>query len=42
MERGEVDMLELHGRLARLEELCEQAEAEGRAGEDIPTSQKRV
>lgn len=41
MERGEVDMLELHGRLARLEELCEQAEAEGRAGEEASCGQKK-
>lgn len=41
VERGEVDMLELHGRLARLEELCEQAEAEGRAGEEASCGQKK-
>jgi len=41
VEKGELDMLELHARLARLEELCEQAEAEGRAGEQASSGQKK-
>ena len=41
VEKGELDMLELHARLARLEELCEQAEAEGRAGELASSAQKK-
>ena len=41
VEKGEVDMLGLHARLARLEELCEQAEAEGRAGEQASSGQKK-
>jgi len=41
VEKGEVDMLGLHARLARLEELCEQAEAEGWAGEQASNGQKK-
>ena len=41
VEKGEVDMLGLHARLARLEELREQAEAEGRAGEQASSGQKK-
>jgi len=41
VEKGEVDMLELHAKLARLEELCEQAEAESRAGEQASSGQKK-
>ena len=41
VEKGELDMLELHARLARLEELCEQAEAEGRVGEQARIGQKK-
>jgi len=41
VEKGEVDMLELHARLARLEELAEQATVVERAGEQASGGQKK-
>jgi len=41
VEKGEVDMLELHARLARLEELAEQAAVVERAGEQASGGQKK-
>lgn len=41
VEKGEVDMLELHARLARLEELAEQATVVERAGEQSSGGQKK-